>query len=119
VNIYDKAPEVIQDEQQLDYVRMRVINVVKKWLHFNLNDFKVEELVASLNSFIRKMKATKDPKQRGWAEALQTAFDSTFTYKNTIERVRTPFPSSPSPFSDSKMLTSGFDFVIEILLGQD
>lgn len=64
---------------------MRVINVIKKWLNFNMNDFKEKRLVKRLKSFWREM-GQGDAKERGWSDVIRNAYESVFNYREFIEQ---------------------------------
>lgn len=85
MDIFVRARRVMDDDQQRDYVRMRVINVIKKWLNFNMNDFKEKRLVKRLKSFWKGM-AEGDAKERGWSDVIRNAYESVFNYREFIDQ---------------------------------
>jgi hypothetical protein len=85
IDIFTRAGRWMDDEQQRDYVRMRVINVIKKWLNFNMNDFKEKRLVKRLKSFWTQM-AQGDAKERGWSDVIRNAYESVFNYREFIDQ---------------------------------
>jgi len=98
---FGKKPKNEEEIKNNGIHQMRVINAIKKWMHFNLYDFGVVDVQEKFRQFCNELSLGND-NEKSWSNHLTEAWKSALLDRSTKREDDEFFDEAPKPYLSKK-----------------